>query len=318
MKKILVMMMSVVLLAGCTAQASNESKYRIGVIQIAEHPSLDAAVRGAQEYWQEKYGKDAEFVVKNAQGNVADADLIAQSMVSDKYDLIYAIGTNAAQSAYYATEGTNIPVIFNAVTDPVEAQLVDSLDHPGSNVTGVSDLAPADQQLMVVKNVLPEAKKVGIIYNTGEINSTVQIDALQKIAPSVGVELDVVGISNIQDVSTVVTQMLGRVDAIYNITDNMVVSATSTITELATKQSIPVFASEDGQMKEGILAAESLSYEQLGKKAGEMIEKILIENVQPESLSVYQSRETTLILNKLVAEKFDIDTNNYKNAKIVE
>ncbi|MEG0327066.1 MAG: ABC transporter substrate-binding protein [Erysipelothrix sp.] len=318
MKKVLVIMMSLILLAGCASQTSNESKYRIGVIQIAEHPSLDAALRGAQEYWEEKYGEDVEFVVKNAQGNVADADLIAQSMVSDKYDLIYAIGTNAAQSAFYATEGTGIPVVFNAVTDPVEAQLVDTLDHPGNNVTGVSDLAPADRQLMVVKNIFPNAKKVGIIYNTGEINSTVQIDALLKIAPSLGIDLDIVGISNIQDVSTVVTQMLGRVDAIYNITDNMVVSATSTITELATKKGIPVFASEDGQIKEGILAAESLSYDQLGRKAGEMIEKILINNVQPESLSVYQSRETTLILNQLVAEKFEIDLNNYKNAKIVK
>lgn len=318
MKKIMILAMSLILLVGCTTKANNESKYRIGVIQIAEHPSLDAAVKGAQDYWKETYGSDAEFVIKNAQGNVADADLIAQSMVSEKYDLIYAIGTNAAQSAYYATEGTEIPVVFNAVTDPVEAQLVDSVELPGSNVTGVSDLAPVDRQLMVVKNLLPNAKKVGIIYNTGEINSTVQIEALQKVAPNIGIELDVVGISNIQDVSTVVTQMLGRVDAIYNITDNMVVSATSTITELASQKGVPVFASEDGQMSEGILAAESLSYEQLGREAGQMIEKILVDQIKPEKMSVYQSRETTLILNKGVMEKFEMKIEDYPNAKIVE
>ncbi|MDE8062447.1 ABC transporter substrate-binding protein [Erysipelothrix rhusiopathiae] len=241
---------------------------------------------------------------QNAQGENGNNELMARGFVSQNVDLIYAIGTNSAQSAKNATEGTSIPVVFNAVTDPVSAGLVDSMEQPGQFVTGVSDQTPIEKQLALIKALLPEAKRMGIVYNMGEINSLTQVDVITSFEKDL--EVVSIGVTSMQELPIATQQLAEKVDVIFNITDNMVVASTANIVDIASKYKVPVFASEDGQLDEGILATESLSYFDLGESAGDLICKILVDQVDPNNLSILISDKTKLFINKEVAKQFGI------------
>ena len=266
-KKLLGGLALALLLAGCGNSGDSDKEktddgkktYKIGIIQQMEHPALDSAREGLEKYLKGKSDAKFEITVKNAQGDNGTADTIAKQFVSDDVDLIYSIATNASQAAVNATGGTDIPVVFNAVTDGVEAKLVTSNEKPGGNVTGVSDAAPLEKQLEMIREFLPEAKKIGMIYN-----------------------------------------------CIYNITDNMVVSATASITDKANAKNIPVFAAEDGQMKAGLLASDSISYEKLGEQAGSVAYDILVNGKKAGDIPVETAKDTTLYINKKVAEQLGI------------
>ena len=302
-----------------TACSQNTAKYKIGVIQLADHPSLDAAYEGMKQELETQLGSETVSIdYQNAQGDLLNADLIVNKFVSDKVDLIYAIGTNAAQAAMNATSGTDIKVIFNAVTDPVVGALVQTLEVPGGNVSGVSDMSPLEKQLGIINEITPNAKKVGVLYNIGEINSQVQVDLLKQTAPKLGLEIVAKGISNTMDVSTAATQLAADVDVFFNITDNMVVAATATLIDVANQSNKPVFASEDGQFDQGILATASLSYMTLGKQAGLMIYDILENGTDITTLSVYQSKETVLYVNQDVAIQLGIELSETVLANISE
>lgn len=309
MKRLGLVLLALVLLVGCGSKGDQGEgkKYRIGVVQLAEHPSLDATYEGLKSELESKLGKEnVSFDYKNAQGEISNADMIVSKFVSDGVDLIYAIATNAAQSAYNGTEGTNIPVVFNAVTDPVDAGIVASLDKPGANVTGVSDLSPLHLQIRVVKDLLPDAKKVGILYNVGESNSPVQIALLKEAVKDLGLEIVDKGVSDQADIPLVAKALSTEVDAFYNITDNMLVQATETLVAIADEAGIPVFATEDGKLEMGLLAAESLSYRRLGEVAADLVIDILVNGKDAGTLPVTLLNETKLYVNKSVAEKLNI------------
>ena len=319
MKKYTVILLTMVMLLFTTACSQNTAKYKIGVIQLADHPSLDAAYEGMKQELETQLGSETVSIdYQNAQGDLLNADLIVNKFVSDKVDLIYAIGTNAAQAAMNATSGTDIKVIFNAVTDPVVGALVQTLEVPGGNVSGVSDMSPLEKQLGIINEITPNAKKVGVLYNIGEINSQVQVDLLKQTAPKLGLEIVAKGISNTMDVSTAATQLAADVDVFFNITDNMVVAATATLIDVANQSNKPVFASEDGQFDQGILATASLSYMTLGKQAGLMIYDILENGTDITTLSVYQSKETVLYVNQDVAIQLGIELSETVLANISE
>ena len=313
-KKLLGGLALALLLAGCGNSGDSDKEktddgkktYKIGIIQQMEHPALDSAREGLEKYLKGKSDAKFEITVKNAQGDNGTADTIAKQFVSDDVDLIYSIATNASQAAVNATGGTDIPVVFNAVTDGVEAKLVTSNEKPGGNVTGVSDAAPLEKQLEMIREFLPEAKKIGMIYNIGEVNGKLQVQQVEKLAPKYNFEIVKKGVSATTEIATAAEQLAGDVDCIYNITDNMVVSATASITDKANAKNIPVFAAEDGQMKAGLLASDSISYEKLGEQAGSVAYDILVNGKKAGDIPVETAKDTTLYINKKVAEQLGI------------
>lgn len=309
MKKLTMVVLVLLLLVGCGSKGNDtgSKKYTIGVVQLAEHPSLDATYEGLKEVLEEKLGKDNLVIdYKNAQGEINNANMIVSKFVSDKVDLIYAIATNAAQSAYNGIQGTDIPVVFNAVTDPVDAGIVKSLEKPGDNITGVSDLSPLALQIKIIKDVLPDAKKVGILYNVGESNSPIQIALLKEAVKDMGLEIIDKGVSDQSEIPLVAKSLTSEVDAFYNITDNMLVNATETLVAVADEAGIPVFATEDGKLDVGLLGAESLSYHRLGQVAGDVVVDILLNGKDAGSIPVTHLDETKLYLNLETAEKLNI------------
>lgn len=313
-KKLLGGLALALLLAGCGNSGDSDKEktddgkktYKIGIIQQMEHPALDSAREGLEKYLKGKSDAKFEITVKNAQGDNGTADTIAKQFVSEDVDLIYSIATNASQAAVNATGGTDIPVVFNAVTDGVEAKLVTSNEKPGGNVTGVSDAAPLEKQLEMIREFLPEAKKIGMIYNIGEVNGKLQVKQVEKLASKYNFKIVKKGISATTEIATAAEQLAGDVDCIYNITDNMVVSATASITDKANAKNIPVFAAEDGQMKAGLLASDSISYEKLGEQAGSVAYDILVNGKKAGDIPVETAKDTTLYINKKVAEQLGI------------
>ena len=313
-KKLLGGLALALLLAGCGNSGDSDKEktddgkktYKIGIIQQMEHPALDSAREGLEKYLKGKSDAKFEITVKNAQGDNGTADTIAKQFVSDDVDLIYSIATNASQAAVNATGGTDIPVVFNAVTDGVEAKLVTSNEKPGGNVTGVSDAAPLEKQLEMIREFLPEAKKIGMIYNIGEVNGKLQVKQVEKLASKYNFKIVKKGVSATTEIATAAEQLAGDVDCIYNITDNMVVSATASITDKANAKNIPVFAAEDGQLKAGLLASESISYEKLGEQAGSVAYDILVNGKKAGDIPVETAKDTTLYINKKVAEQLGI------------
>lgn len=313
-KKLLGGLALALLLAGCGNSGDSDKEktddgkktYKLGIIQQMEHPALDSAREGLEKYLKGKSDAKFEITVKNAQGDNGTADTIAKQFVSDDVDLIYSIATNASQAAVNATGGTDIPVVFNAVTDGVEAKLVTSNEKPGGNVTGVSDAAPLEKQLEMIREFLPEAKKIGMIYNIGEVNGKLQVKQVEKLASKYNFKIVKKGVSATTEIATAAEQLAGDVDCIYNITDNMVVSATASITDKANAKNIPVFAAEDGQMKAGLLASDSISYEKLGEQAGSVAYDILVNGKKAGDIPVETAKDTTLYINKKVAEQLGI------------
>lgn len=308
MKKIISALALLLVLTACGSGAKDTVKYRIGAIQLADHASLDAAYQGMHDSLDDLLGEGNYAVdFKNAQGDNATVEQIVAKFVNDDVDLIYAIATPAAQSAYNQTEGKDIPVVFNAVTDPVAAGLVDSMDKPGGHVSGVSDISPVEKQLKIVQEILPNVGEVGILYNVGEANSISQIATIEEVAAKIGLKLNVVGVSEQSEIPLAVGKLVGEVDALYNITDNMMVAASATLIDAADGAKIPVFASEDGAYDLGILATESLSYYEFGKAAAGMIKEILVDGKDVGTLEVVVSDATNLYVNEEVAKVLGIE-----------
>lgn len=307
MKKIIGILLVLLVLVGCGTKSSDDKVYTIGVLQFMDHPSLQETLDGLKDELDSRIGSDGyKLVVKNAGGEMANNNLMAQQLVDEEVDLIYAIATPSAQAAYATAEAAEIPVVFNAVTDPVDAGLVESMDKPNTHATGVSDVAPIDIQLQLIKDILPEAKNVGILYNTSEANSLVQLAIAKEEASKIGLTIVEQGVSNADQIEAAAIQVASKVDAIYNITDNMIVNATAQVVGVANDANIPVFAAEAGQLDQGILATDSIDYNNLGHLAGVVVHDILVNGTAVQDVAVKTVAETVLYLNKDVAEKLNI------------
>lgn len=278
--------------------------FKIGVIQIADHPALDNTRIGLEEVLKEK-GIDFEIEYKNAQGEPGNVSLAVQSFVQSEVDLIYAIGTPAAQGA--AENGADIPVLFNAVTDAVTAELVESNDAPNGIVTGVSDYVSSKSQLETFLRLFPEVKTMGAIFNTNEKNSEVQIDELIANGKELGIEVETIGINNLNDVSQAMASLVGKADGLFAITDNLIASSAPIIGEILVEAGLPSMAAEEGPAAGGLLFSEGISYEYLGNLAGEMAIEILVNGKKPSEMPVKFAEETTLMVNSEVAEALGID-----------
>lgn len=310
MKKLMaVLLATMVLLSGCTTNTStsNEKLYKIGIVQLAEHPALDDAKRGFEDGLKE-LGVNAEIDYKNAQGDIPTTVTISQKFVSDKVDLIYAIATPAAQSAKQAAG--NIPLLFSAVTDPVKAGLVDDWKNVGGNVTGTSDLVEeTSSQLKMFQTIDPSIKKIGIIYNTNESNSEIQIEEIKKVAPSVGLEVITMGVSNLNELPQALESLLKKVDALYNISDNMVASSVELVTNKLLENNMISVSAEESQVAGGILITNGLSYYELGKQTARMAKEILVDGVDIKQIPVGLAEKTSTTVNIITLKALGLDEN---------
>lgn len=274
----------------------------IGVIQIIEHPALDAARNGfMDELKAQKI--DAKYSYQNAQGDMSTLQTIAGKLAADKVDLILAIATPSAQAAAKAT--STIPILITAVTDPKVAGLIKDFDKPGTNVTGTSDLNPVDKQLELIKLFQPKASRVGIIYNAGEANSVVQVELAKKAAAAMGLKLVLVTVTETSGVYQAAQSLQGRVDAIYVPTDNTVVAALESVIAFCERNKIPLIAGESESVTRGALATVGLDYYLLGRQTGAMAICIL-QGANPEQTPIEFQKEISLVINKSAAKRMGV------------
>jgi putative tryptophan/tyrosine transport system substrate-binding protein len=329
MKKSLAVILSgaMLMLAACGGggnQASGEKKektVKIGITQIVEHPSLDAAREGFIAALKDagyEEGKNLEIDYQNAQGDMNNNASIAQKFVSDKSDLILAIATPSAQAAIQATK--EIPILFTAITDPVGAELVQSMEKPGGNATGTSDTHPdaIKNTIAAIKKFVPGAKKVGIIYNNGEPNSVVNVKNAKEALEAEGLEAVESTISTSSEVKQAAESMVGRVDVLYIPKDNTVVAALESVITVANDKDIPMFAGEGDSVKRGAFASYGLDYHDLGYTTGKMAVEIL-EGKKPADIPVGYPEKLELVVNKKAAEEEGITLTDelLKDAKVV-
>jgi len=273
----------------------------IGISQIVSHPSLDAARDGFKAALADA-GYDVEYDEQNAQGDQSIAASIAGKFASEDLDMILAIATPTAISVAQAV--TDIPVLFTAVTDPVDAGLVASLESPGGNVTGTSDAVPVSDLLELVTRLSPDAKTVGIVYNPGESNAVTQVGWAQDAAADLGLEI----VLATADTSNAVQQAAESldVDAFFVITDNTVVSALETLIQVAEAKGIPVIASEGDSVARGAIATIGISYYDLGYQTGEMAVKILKGEATTDAMPVETQSDLAVYLNTGAAERMGV------------
>jgi putative ABC transport system substrate-binding protein len=277
---------------------------RIGIMQIVEHPALDASRNGFIQRLAElgfEEGKNTEFSIQNAQGDMAIAQSIAGKFVSENVDMILAIATPTAQAAAKATQ--DIPIMITAVTDPVAAGLADSIERPGTNVTGTSDLTPVRKQLELLKRIFPEAEHVGVIYNAGETNSLVQVDVAREAARILGLQLIEVTVSSSSGVYEAAQSLVGRVDAVYVPTDNTVVSALESVIKVGEDFKIPVIVGEVDGVRRGALATIGIDYHVLGMQTADIAAKILKGEREPKDIPIEYLEDMQIALNLAAADK---------------
>ncbi|KXS43328.1 MAG: putative ABC transport system substrate-binding protein [Candidatus Frackibacter sp. T328-2] len=294
---------------GCSQKASNnaDGKLKIGVVQIVEHPALDAARKGFVDYLNEngyKEGKDVVYDYQNAQGDMSNAQTIAQQFKNDQVDMILAIATPTAQAAANVT--SEIPILITAVTDPKAAGLVKDLKTPGTNVTGTSDLTPVRKQLELLKKISPDVKDVGILYNAGETNSVVQAKLAKKVAKDLGLNLVEATVSTTSGVLQAAQSLVGRVDAFYVPTDNTVASSIQAVAKVAYDEDLPLIVGEKGMVEGGALATRGIDYYKLGRQTGKMAIKVL-KGANPAKMPIEYLENTELIINQDAAKEMNID-----------
>ncbi|RID89323.1 ABC transporter substrate-binding protein [Peribacillus asahii] len=315
------------LLAGCGSDSSSEDTkkgdsgektYQVGVTQIVQHASLDEATKGFQDALKES-DLNVEFDVQNAQNDQSNNQTIAKNFVSDKVDLIFANSTPSALGAKNAT--SDIPIVFTSVTDPIEAELVTSLEKPGANVTGTTDSHP-DAIANTVKFIAEElgAKTIGTVYNAGEKNSIVQVENMKAEAKKSGVKVAEASVSTSADVKKAAESLIGKVDAFYIVTDNTVVSALESVVGVANDKDIPLFVGELDSVERGGFAAYGFSYYDIGFEAGEKAVEILKDGKKPGDIPVSYPQNLKLVINETAAKEMGVEIKDEwkKEAELVK
>ncbi len=283
------------------------STAKIGIIQYISHPSLDNCYDGIMQGLTEAGVSESQVTRQVGSDASAEADCstYAQNMVAQNYDLIFAIATPAATAAAAAVEGTNVPVIFCAVSDPVAPGLVASMDAPGGNVTGTSDVLNLDAQVDLIQAMQPDVKSIGVLYTTSEANSITQLGNLQEVCDARGIQVVATGVQGASDVPAAATALVGQVDCVNNFTDNNVVNNLSVLVDAANAAGIPVYGSEVEQVKNGCLASMSIDYVALGKVTGEMGVKVL-NGESAATMAVETISEATPVINTDVTAALNI------------
>lgn len=311
---------STLLLAACGDASQQvegaEDQVTIGVTQIVEHPSLNAAFEGFQKAIEDA-GIDANYQIENAQNDTSANTTIATNLVSAEVDLIFANSTPSAQAVASAT--SEIPIVFTSVTDAVSAELVQSMESPGGNVTGTVDTQPEaiPSTMKFLKDNL-NATSVGMVFNSGEQNSRAQVDRVKEEAAKIGIEIAEASVATSAEVKQATESLIGKVDALYIITDNTVVSALESVISVANDNQLPVMVGEFDSVARGGLGAYGFDYFDIGYEAGEMAAQILSGEKTPADLPVQYPQNVKFVVNKDAADTLGITIDESWNAEIVE
>lgn len=313
MKKIgkILLAISLVVVLGLTA-CSNKSgnpkeKLKIGILQIVEHGSLDATREGfIAELPKQGLGEEeVEITVMNAQGDQANLKTMSEKLIKEN-DLVFAIATPTAQALLNETKDT--PIIFAAVTDPIDAGLVQTLDVPGGNVTGVTDHIDVSKQTGLITSINPDAKKVGIIYNPGEANSAQQVKEATAAFKKQGIEVVETTVNTTNDIQSAMESLVKQVDAIYIPTDNTLASGMVTVGSIAKTNKIPVIPGSGEMALDGGLATYGVDYAETGAQAAALAKRILVDQEDITVVSVEEPKNLNLVINEDMASALGVDT----------
>lgn len=297
---------SAVLATALVGASLHAKPVHVATTAIVEHPALDAVRDGIKQVLNENgySGEGLKFTYESAQGKPDIASQIARKMVGDKPDIIVAIATPSAQAA--VTTSTSIPVVFSAVTDPLAAKLVPTLEKPGGNVTGLSDMANVKEHLELIKAFLPNLKTVGIPYNPGEANSVSMLKTMKEEAAKMGIKIVESAAPKSSDVMIAAKQLVGKVDAIYCPIDNTIISAVESVVRVGIDAKIPVFAGDTDTVARGAVAAVGYDYFDLGRQTGEIVVRIL-KGEKPGDIDVKMAKGTNLFVNPAMAQRMGVE-----------
>ncbi|MGB1951580.1 MAG: ABC transporter substrate-binding protein [Marinobacter sp.] len=304
-KKALRTLIGATLLAAAGLAQAGEFKF-VAITQIVEHPALDAVHQGVRDELAEEGFSDGDNLTlthESAQGNSAIASQIARKFVGEGPDVIVAIATPSAQTM--AAAARNIPVVFSAVTDPVGAKLVQSLEKPGANITGVTDMLPIERHIDLLERVVPDAKTIGTVYNPGEANAVALVELLEARLEARGLKLAKAAATKTSEVLGAARSLVGKADAIYLTTDNTVISAAEAVVSVGERAKIPVFAADTATVSRGAVAALGFDYYDLGRQTGGMVARIL-NGANPADMAVESVDTLNLFVNPEAAERMGI------------
>lgn len=311
MKKVVALLLVVVMvvaLCACGGGNTEEEVLKIGIIQLVKHDALDKSYQGfVDELEKLGYvdGENIEIEYQVASGEQANCLSIAEAMVNDDKDLIFAIATPAAQAA--ASKTTEIPILVSAVTDPAGSGLVASNEEPGGNVSGTSDLTPVADQIELLKEILPNAKKIAVLYCSNESNSEIQLQLAKEAAAENGLEVVEASVSSSNEIQQMVASLSGRVDAIYAPTDNTIAAGMNTVSTVATQEGIPVICGEAGMVQEGGLITYALDYYDLGVATARQADRIFKgEDISKMPIEYLSGDTLKYSVNTAVAEQLGI------------
>ena len=277
-----------------TAQTEGAKKYKIGIAQIVSHPALDQSREGFKDALKEA-GMDVEYDEQNAQGDITIANTIANKFVTDKVDLIFSIATPTTQAAVNATG--SIPIVFTSVTDPEAAGLMKP------NVTGSSDRVDnVAEQLDILKELKPDVKVIGVLYNSSEQNSVTQVELIKKVAEEKGIKVEEQAVTAVSELTQALDNLLSKADALYIPTDNLVVSNMPVVVERANAAKKIVIATDEGSVANGALYTKGIDFYELGKEAGKLAVQILKDGKSPSDLEIVTLKPTNLVFNKKTME----------------
>ena len=303
------------------ATAASAQTAKVSVTAIVEHPALDAVRDGVRDGLEEAgytTGDNLDFTYESAQGNPATAAQIAREFVGNAPDVIVPISTPSAQAAAAATR--DIPVVFSAVTDPETAGLVETIEEPGGNVTGVSDLTPIADHVALMKEIVPEAENLGFVYNPGEANSVALLTLFREAAEEQGLGVVEAPANKSAEVQAAARSLVGKADAMYVPTDNTIVSALESLVAVAEENDLPLFSGDTDSVERGALASVGFNYYELGKVTAAVVLRVL-EGEDPASIPVTFATGTDLFVNLKAAEAMGVSVPQEvtdRAAKIIE
>lgn len=293
------------MLSGNQVAQAQEEPIKIGVVQYVEHEALDAVLKGFQETLDNSdYADRIEWDINNASGDQASLQSLSEKVARDN-DILFAIATPAAQTL--ASVEQEKPIFIAAVTDPVEAGLAESIEVPGGNITGTSDMAPIEEQVDLLVRNFPDVETVGLIYNSSEVNSQVQAAVAVELLEAQGLETEVQTVISTNDIAQVMNSVVGNVDAMFMVTDNTIDSAISLVGDIAKDAGIPTIGSSDSVVRTNGLATLSNSYEDYGIQTAEMVIRMLDEELNPGEMEIELGKDFQIVVNEDFAEAIGVD-----------
>lgn len=303
--KIVVVLLSVSLIAVAAKPVTAEETVRIGVLQTVDHEALNAVLNGFQEELaQSDFAERIQWDIQVANGDMSNLQSMSEKLARDN-DVLFAIATPAAQALAVVEEEK--PIFIAAVTDPVEAGLAESMENSGRNITGTSDMAPIDQQVDLLVRNFPQAKTIGIIYNSSEINSVIQAEAATELLEELGLNVEIQTVTSTNDIAQAMQAVVQKVDAMFMVTDNTIDSAIALVGDIAKEAKVPLVGSSDSVILKNGLMTLSNSYEEYGKQTAQMLIRLLEESLTPSQLPIELGKEFQIVINESFAQAIGID-----------